>query len=211
MEALEKAHREELERELEKVRRQAGGDADTRAPHGEQQLETQSLQRELDDLSERYSQKCLELNRAEQSSAEREREISRREREMTQLRKENQELQSRLTEEINRMRPSITGQGSEDTISLSNHELSSCDLEMLLRVKENELQYLHRETSCLRDELHSLNKEKRSACDRYKEVYAELGRMKSRSEQEIEALKEHLKLAMAALQEGQQLENNLEH
>ncbi|XP_061088770.1 TRIO and F-actin-binding protein-like isoform X2 [Conger conger] len=211
MEALEKAHREELERELEKVRRQAGGDADTRAPHGEQQLETQSLQRELDDLSERYSQKCLELNRAEQSSAEREREISRREREMTQLRKENQELQSRLTEEINRMRPSITGQGSEDTVSLSNHELSSCDLEMLLRVKENELQYLHRETSCLRDELHSLNKEKRSACDRYKEVYAELGRMKSRSEQEIEALKEHLKLAMAALQEGQQLENNLEH
>ena len=31
-------------------------------------------------------------------------------------------------------------------------------IQMLLRVKENELQYLHRETSCLRDELHSLNK-----------------------------------------------------
>lgn len=52
--------------------------------------ETQSLQRELAGLSERYSQKCLELNRAEQSNAEREREISRKERDMEQLRKENQ-------------------------------------------------------------------------------------------------------------------------
>ncbi|KAJ8363317.1 hypothetical protein SKAU_G00121480 [Synaphobranchus kaupii] len=211
MEALKKAHREELERELESVRRQIGGGADTQPLHKEQRSETEALQRELDDLSERYSQKCLELNRAEQSSAEREREISRREREVAQLRKENQELQSRLTEEISRMCPLIAGQGSGVSVSLSNHELSSCDLEMLLRVKENELQYLHREISCLRDELHSLNKEKRSACDRYKEVYVELGRMKSRSEQEIEALKEHLKLAMAALLEEQQLENNLEH
>lgn len=52
--------------------------------------ETQSLQRELAGLSERYSQKCLELNRAEQNNAEREREISRKERDMEQLKKENQ-------------------------------------------------------------------------------------------------------------------------
>lgn len=52
--------------------------------------ETQALQRELAGLSERYSQKCLELNRAEQNSAEREREISRKERDMEQLKKENQ-------------------------------------------------------------------------------------------------------------------------
>ncbi|KAJ8384119.1 hypothetical protein AAFF_G00208210 [Aldrovandia affinis] len=212
MEVLKKAHRLELEQEVENVRRQAGGATGTQALHREQQPETQALQRELDSLSERYSQKCLELNRAEQSGGEREREIRRMEREMGQLRKENQELQSRLTEEISCTGHSVsTGQGSGVGVSLANHELSSCELEMLLRVKENEMQYLHREIGCLRDELHSLNKEKRSACDRYKEVYVELGRMKSRSEQEIEALKEHLKLAMAALQEGQQLENNLEH
>lgn len=52
--------------------------------------ESQSLQRELAGLSERYSQKCLELNRAEQNNAEREREISRKERDLEQLRKENQ-------------------------------------------------------------------------------------------------------------------------
>lgn len=52
--------------------------------------ESQAFQRELAGLSERYSQKCLELNRAEQNNAEREREISRKERDMEQLRKENQ-------------------------------------------------------------------------------------------------------------------------
>lgn len=52
--------------------------------------EAQASQRELAGLSERYSQKCLELNRAEQNNAEREREISRKERDMEQLRKENQ-------------------------------------------------------------------------------------------------------------------------
>ena len=52
--------------------------------------ESQAFQRELARLSERYSHKCLELNRAEQSSAEKEREIGRKERDMEQLRKENQ-------------------------------------------------------------------------------------------------------------------------
>lgn len=51
--------------------------------------ESQAIQRELAGLSERYSQKCLELNRAEQSNAEREREISRKERDMEHLKKEN--------------------------------------------------------------------------------------------------------------------------
>lgn len=48
------------------------------------------MQRELAGLSERYSHKCLELNRAEQNNAEREREISRKERDLEQLKKENQ-------------------------------------------------------------------------------------------------------------------------
>lgn len=52
--------------------------------------ESRAYQRELAGLSERYSQKCLELNRAEQSNGEREREISHKERDMEQLRKENQ-------------------------------------------------------------------------------------------------------------------------
>lgn len=45
---------------------------------------------ELDVLSERYSQKCLELSHTEQSGKGREIELGRKERELVQLRRENQ-------------------------------------------------------------------------------------------------------------------------
>ncbi|GAA6215554.1 TRIO and F-actin-binding protein-like isoform X2 [Lates japonicus] len=206
MEALRKKHKEELEREVEKVKRLSSGVLDSQTLRAQQQAETQSLQRELAGLSERYSQKCLELNRAEQNNAEREREISHKERDMEQLRKENQDLKARLTEQISRIRSTITDQSSED-----NKDRTPCELEVLLRVKENEIEYLHKEISCLRNELQFLNTEKRLACERYTEVNEELSGMKGRSEREIQNLKEHLRLAMAALQEGQKLGNSLDH
>ncbi|XP_067472498.1 TRIO and F-actin binding protein b [Thunnus thynnus] len=206
MEALKKKHKEELEREVEKVKRLSSGVLDSHSLRAQQQAESQALQRELAGLSERYSQKCLELNRAEQNNAEREREISRKERDMEQLRKENQDLKARLTEEISRIQSTITDQGSED-----NKVRTPCELEVLLRVKENEIEYLHKEISCLRNELQFLNTEKRLACERYTEVHEELSGMKGRSEREIQSLKEHLRLAMAALQEGQKLGNSLDH
>ncbi|XP_026180697.1 TRIO and F-actin binding protein b isoform X2 [Mastacembelus armatus] len=206
MEALKKKHQEELEREVERVKRLNSGALDSQSLRAQQQAETQSLQRELAGLSERYSQKCLELNRAEQNNAEREREISRRERDMEQLKKENQNLKARLTEEISRRRSAVTDQGSGD-----NKDRLHCELEVLLRVKENEIEYLHKEISCLRNELQFLNTEKRLACERYTEVQEELSGVKGRSEREIQSLKEHLRLAMAALQEGQKLGNSLDH
>lgn len=53
--------------------------------------------------------------------------------------------------------------------------------------------------------------EKRLACERYTEMHEELSGMKDRSEREMQSLKEHLRLAMAALQEGQKLGNSLDH
>lgn len=143
-------------------------------------------------------------------------------------------------------------------------------------MKENEIEYLHKEISCLRNELQFLNtvqcltcvcvcfgpvsmgslkltflvkyhgmlilivlnlgniqqmwsndfpvsqcfkhvchssdlQEKRLACERYAEIHEELSGMKVRSEREIQNLKEHLSLAMAALQEGRKLGNSLDH
>lgn len=201
MEALKKKHKEELEREVERVKRLSSGVLDSQTLRAQQQAETQALHRELAGLSERYSQKCLELNRAEQNNAGREREISRKERDMEQLRKDNQDLKARLTEEISRTRSAIT----------DDNKGSPCELEVLLRVKDNEIEYLHKEISCLRNELQFLNTEKRLACERYTEVHEELSGMKGRSEREIQSLKEHLRLAMAALQEGQKLGNSLDH
>ncbi|KAK5856672.1 hypothetical protein PBY51_008253 [Eleginops maclovinus] len=206
MEALKKKHKDELEREVERVERLGSGRLDSHTLRAQQQSETQALQRELAGLSERYSQKCLEVNRSEQSSAEREREISRKERDMEQLKKENQDLKARLTEEMSRTRSSVTSQRSED-----DRDRTPCELEVLLRVKENEIEYLHKEISCLRNELQFLNTEKRLASERYAEMHEELSGMKGRSEREIQSLKEHLRLAMAALQEGQKLGNSLDH
>uniref|UniRef100_UPI0037E90EC7 TRIO and F-actin binding protein b n=1 Tax=Semicossyphus pulcher TaxID=241346 RepID=UPI0037E90EC7 len=204
MEALKKKHKEELEREVEKAKRLGSGALDSQTLRVQQKAESQALQRELAGLSERYSQKCLDLNRAEQNNAEREREISRKERDMEQLKKENQDLKVRVTEEISRMR-------SADRDSEHNKDRAPCELEVLLRVKENEIEYLHKEISCLRNELQFLNTEKRLASERYTEMQDELSGMKGRSEREIQSLKEHLRLAMAALHEGQKLGNSLDH
>uniref|UniRef100_A0A8C6SEG2 TRIO and F-actin binding protein b n=1 Tax=Neogobius melanostomus TaxID=47308 RepID=A0A8C6SEG2_9GOBI len=201
IETLKKNHLEELEREAEKVKRLSSGNSQTL----QTQADIQSLQRELAGLSERYSQKCLELNRAEQDNAQRERELRHKERDMEQLKKENQELKSRIAEEISRVQSTVTQRGSEDK------SRTSCELEVLLRVKENEIEYLHKEISCLRNELQFLNKEKCLACERYTEVHEELSGLKGRNEREIQSLREHLRLAMAALQEGQKLGNSLDH
>lgn len=53
--------------------------------------------------------------------------------------------------------------------------------------------------------------EKRLACERYTEMHEELSGMKDHSEREMQSLKEHLRLAMAALQEGEKLGNSLDH
>lgn len=120
----------------------------------------------------------------------------------------HQELHARLSEEIDRLRGFIASQGTGDGCGRSN-ERSSCELEVLLRVKENELQYLKKEVQCLRDELQKLQKDKRFTSGKYQDVYVELNHIKTRSEREIEQLKEHLRLAMAALQEREAVRSSL--
>ncbi|XP_049424547.1 myosin phosphatase Rho-interacting protein-like [Epinephelus fuscoguttatus] len=201
VEALRAVHREELQREVEKARRLSGGAAHVDASHRGHMPQADILHSELDVLSERYSQKCLELSRTEQSSQGRETELGRKERELEQLRRENQELKAKLAEEISRMRYFITGQKS-DTVSLGNTEHAASEVETLLRAKDNEVQYLKKEITCLQNEVRSLTKEKEAAYERYKQAYVELSDLRGRSQLETGSLNEHLRLANAALQEG---------
>ncbi|XP_072224353.1 TRIO and F-actin binding protein b [Leuresthes tenuis] len=202
LKALTKKHKEELER----VRRLSSGVTDSQTLRALQQAETQALQRQLATMSERFSQKCVELYQAEQNNAKREKEISRKEREVMQLRKENSDLKAHFTDEMIRIRSSITDQSSE-----ANRDGMPCELEALLRMKEIEIDYLHKQMSCLRNELQVLSMEKQLACERYAEVHGELSGLNSRAEREIQSLKEHLRLSNAALQEAQKLGNSLEH
>ncbi|XP_053471895.1 TRIO and F-actin-binding protein [Ictalurus furcatus] len=193
IEALRTAHQEELER----VRGGVKNDSTV------SQSECVSLQQELDGLSERYTQRCVELTQLQNATGQRHTLMEERHREVEQLRKENQELQARLTEEMSLMRSFITGQRS-GVVPVGSYERSASELEMLLRVKENEIEYLHKEISCLRNEVQSLIKEKLDLSERYKAVYVELCGLKGLSEREISSLKEHLRLTNAALEEEQQ-------
>ncbi|XP_041840232.1 TRIO and F-actin-binding protein-like isoform X2 [Melanotaenia boesemani] len=203
MEALKAAHREELEKEVEKARSLCEGVARMDSSYIGQMPQADILHSELNVLSEHYSQKCLELSRTEQSSKSRETELDRKQREMERLQRENQELKNKLAEEISRMRYFITGQRS-DVVSLGNTESTSSDLETLLRAKENEVQYLKKEVSCLQNEVEALTKEKEEAYKRYQEAYVKLSDTRGRSQLEMGSLNEHLRLANAALQEGAQ-------
>ncbi|XP_069087485.1 TRIO and F-actin-binding protein isoform X3 [Pleurodeles waltl] len=209
IEAMRKAHQEDLQRELAKVRNFTSGGT---GPAGQDSLrrqyqsEVESLRRELQVLSERYSQKCLEIGSLTQSVEDRERTLQRCQEEGRELVRQNQELNSRLSEEIGKLR-SFMATHSEGGVQ--NSERNSCELEVLLRVKENELQYLKQEVNCLREDLHNLQKDKRLASEKYNDIYVELNNIKSRSEREIEQLKEHLRLAMVALQEEAAISNSI--
>ncbi|XDV11003.1 hypothetical protein PO909_000075 [Leuciscus waleckii] len=201
MEALQKAHREELEKttQLSETR-----GIDTHTLNKQQQAEVASLRRELQALSERFSQKCLDLKRAQQQHEHTHTQMSLRDRQLEQLKRDNQDLQARLSQEVKVVRSLVTGQGSD----ADGSERSWCEMQVLLRVRENELQYLHQELNSLRNQMHFLTTEKSSVCERYREVCEELSVMKSRSEREAEALREHLRLALSALHEN---DNTLQH
>ncbi|XP_006520352.1 TRIO and F-actin-binding protein isoform X7 [Mus musculus] len=204
IEAMKKAYQEELSRELSKTRSLQQGPESLRKQH---QLDMEALKQELQVLSERYSQKCLEIGALTRQAEEREHTLRRCQQEGQELLRHNQELHSHLSEEIDRLRSFIASQGTGNSCGRSN-ERSSCELEVLLRVKENELQYLKKEVQCLRDELQVIQKDKRFT-GKYQDVYVELNHIKTRSEREIEQLKEHLRLAMAALQEKEAVRNSL--
>ncbi|XP_032122588.1 TRIO and F-actin-binding protein isoform X3 [Sapajus apella] len=205
IEAMKKAYQEELSRELSKTRSLQQGPDGLRKQH---QSDVEALKRELQVLSEQYSQKCLEIGALTRQAEEREHTLRRCQQEGQELLRHNQELHARLSEEIDRLRSFIASQGVGNGCGRSN-ERSSCELEVLLRVKENELQYLKKEVQCLRDELQMMQKDKRFTSGKYQDVYVELSHIKTRSEREIEQLKEHLRLAMAALQEKEAMRNSL--
>ncbi|XP_040844063.1 TRIO and F-actin-binding protein [Ochotona curzoniae] len=203
IEAMKKAYQEELSRELSKTRCLQQGPDGLRKQH---QSDVEALKRELQVLSEQYSQKCLEIGALTRQAEEREHTLRRCQQEGQELLRHNQELHARLSEEIDRLRGFVASQGAGGS---GHSERSSCELEVLLRVKEKELQCLKKQVQCLRDELQTLQQDKRFTSGKYQDVYVELNHIKTRSEREIGQLKEHLRLAMAALQEKEAVRGSL--
>ncbi|KAG8145782.1 hypothetical protein E2320_012262 [Naja naja] len=112
------------------------------------------------------------------------------------------ELNNRLAAEITQLRTLLTGEGGmEMAASPLTQGKDAYELEVLLRVKESEIQYLKQEISSLKDELQTALRDKKYASDKYKDIYTELSIVKAKADCDISRLKEQLKTATEALGE----------
>ncbi|XP_045076183.1 rootletin isoform X2 [Coregonus clupeaformis] len=196
IEAMKNAHREEMEKNQ---RSQISGlSTDIDELHEQYQEELQSIQRELEVLSEQYSQKCLENAHLAQALEAERQALRQCQRENQELNSHNQELNNRLTVEITRMRSCYSG---ETAMSPFTQGKDLYELEVLLRIKESEIQYLKQEIHSLKDELQSALRDKKYATDKYKDIYTELSIVKAKADCDITKLTEKLLVATEALGE----------
>ncbi|XP_039643840.1 myosin phosphatase Rho-interacting protein isoform X3 [Perca fluviatilis] len=202
IEAMKNAHRTELEKELDKARKANNNteNADIEEIHRQHEEELCSFQREIEVLSEQYSQKCLENAHLAQALEAERQALRQCQRENQELNAHNQELNNRLAAEITKMRSMTSEDGVGDTnTTIQGKELY--ELEVMLRVKESEVQYLKQEINSLKDELQAAQRDKKYAADKYKDIYTELSIVKAKAERDLSRLKDQLQLAHEALGE----------
>ncbi|XP_034425775.1 myosin phosphatase Rho-interacting protein isoform X3 [Hippoglossus hippoglossus] len=202
IEAMKNAHRSELEKELDRARKAnnnaENADMDEMARQHEEEL--CSYHREIEVLSEQYSQKCLENAHLAQALEAERQALRQCQRENQELNAHNQELNNRLAAEITKMRSMTSEDGVGDTnTTIQGKELY--ELEVMLRVKESEVQYLKQEINSLKDELQSAQRDKKYATDKYKDIYTELSIVKAKGERDLGRLRDQLQLAHDALGE----------
>ncbi|XP_059180068.1 uncharacterized protein si:ch73-103b11.2 isoform X2 [Centropristis striata] len=196
IEAMKNAHKEEMEKTHRSPLSGLNSDIDELRLQYEEEL--QSTQRELEVLSEQYSQKCLENAHLAQALEAERQALRQCQRENQELNAHNQELNNRLTTEITRMRSCFSG---ETALSPLTQGKDVYELEVLLRIKESEIQYLKQEIHSLKDELQSALRDKKYATDKYKDIYTELSIVKAKADCDISKLKEKLLIATEALGE----------
>uniref|UniRef100_A0A8C4Q3E4 Myosin phosphatase Rho interacting protein n=1 Tax=Eptatretus burgeri TaxID=7764 RepID=A0A8C4Q3E4_EPTBU len=181
IEAMKNAHREEMEREVDKARKaqSRGGGQDWEELHRHHEQELASVQREIEVLSEQYSQKCLENAHLSQALEAERKALRQCQRENQELNAQNQELNTRMAVELERLR----GMGSTRDVERDVHGVY--EREVLVRVKESEMQYLKQEMNSLKEELQTALRDKKYATDKYKDVYTELSIVRAKAERDV--------------------------
>ncbi|XP_031417112.1 protein outspread isoform X3 [Clupea harengus] len=196
IEAMKNAHREEVEKTHRSQLSGVSADIDELRSQYEEEL--QSIHRELEVLSEQYSQKCLENAHLAQALQAERQALQQCQRENQELHTHNQELNNRLAEEITRMRSCFSGETATSPLTQGK---DLYELEVLLRIKESEIQYLKQEISSLKDELQTALRDKKYASDKYKGIYTELSIVRAKADCDIGKLREKLLAATEALGE----------
>uniref|UniRef100_A0A8C6KX97 Myosin phosphatase Rho interacting protein n=1 Tax=Nothobranchius furzeri TaxID=105023 RepID=A0A8C6KX97_NOTFU len=198
IEAMKNAHRTELEKELDKAQSLIVFSSPIMLLRFREEL--CSFQREIEVLSEQYSQKCLENAHLAQALEAERQALRQCQRENQELNAHNQELNNRLAAEIRNMRSMTSEEGAGDS-NTTIHGKELYELEVMLRVKESEVQYLKQEINSLKEELQASQRDKKYATDKYKDIYTELSIVKAKAERDVGRLREQLQLAHEALGE----------
>ncbi|KAG9264268.1 myosin-10-like isoform X2 [Astyanax mexicanus] len=154
IDAMRKAHKEELEKSQKA--QQSGANTDISKLRAQFDEELESLHRELEVLSEQYSQKCLENAHLSRKIETERQALSSTERENQELHIHNQELNKRLVAELSLMQSYMNG--GVDHAQLPQGK-DIYQLEVTLRVKESEIQCLRQEISSLKEELQAANRQ----------------------------------------------------
>ncbi|XP_035259147.1 protein outspread isoform X2 [Anguilla anguilla] len=201
IEAVKNAHRTELERELDKARKANNNteNADIEEIRRLHDEELCSFHREIEVLSEQYSQKCLENAHLAQALEAERQALRQCQRENQELNAHNQELNNRLAAEITKLRSMTSDDAGDSCTMIQGKELY--ELEVMLRVKESEVQYLKQEINSLKDELQAAQRDKKYATDKYKDIYTELSIVRAKAERDLGRLREQLQLAHEAMGE----------
>ncbi|XP_077068452.1 uncharacterized protein LOC143721692 isoform X2 [Siphateles boraxobius] len=177
IEAMRKAHKEEMDKTQKALQNGANVDIRQLRAHYNEELET--LHRELEVLSEQYSQKCLE-NAHLTRTIETEREaLSSTHRENQELRTHNQELNECLAAELSLMHSRMNGEVKH---SQSSQEKDMYQLEVNLRVKESEIK-------CLKQEINSLKLELLAGNMHFKELDSELSHLEVKGQSDFTELR----------------------
>ncbi|XP_062841102.1 myosin-11 [Trichomycterus rosablanca] len=177
IEAMRKAYEEQLEKHQKA--QQKGTNKDIHKLHAQFNEELESLNRELQVVSEQYSQKCLEnANLSQTIETERQNLIS-AQRENKELDKRNQELSKCLAVELSRMQSDTNG-------AVDHAELFQgrdiYQLEVMLRVKESEIQCLKQEICSLKEELQASDRHSRKLLNELSDLRAKCPIVQRRAE-----------------------------
>ncbi|XP_023254603.1 trichohyalin-like [Seriola lalandi dorsalis] len=158
--AMRRTHRQELEKSRQSQHIREG--ADITQLHMEYEKEIQLLHKELEVLSVQHTQKCLENSHLSQ-------ELQDERTSLMQYQKENQELKKtqRETDEMSQLHFSLNGNQSHVAAQTNDFY----EMEVILRAREAEMQFLRQEARSLREELKIARMDKIYAQNKLKTLY----------------------------------------
>ncbi|XP_061557284.1 myosin phosphatase Rho-interacting protein-like isoform X2 [Phycodurus eques] len=154
IEAIGRAHRMELGKEVQRRYQTLSvtGNALVEEVYKQHSEELASCQQELVDLSYRFTLKCVEIDHMTQELDAQRETLSQRRQENQDLMDQNQELSTHLVAEAGRL--------TQQEVLPNNKDANVYKMELLLRVKESQLQSVRRQVAALQDKLQAAQKVK---------------------------------------------------